>query len=61
MLISLLESNEVFKIGHTFYGDISVMENTYKIKIEAKNLVNIEKIYTMRTVGLSKMAKCFFE
>jgi hypothetical protein len=43
-LRTMLESPEILKLGHSFDGDVRVLNQTFGLEMEAQNLINVEKL-----------------
>lgn len=60
-LQKMLETPSILKIGHSFSGDVKMLNQTFHTQINPQNLVEIEKVLpTKRIKGLKTLMKEYF-
>jgi ribonuclease D len=58
----MLESPDIIKIGHSFSGDVRMLNQTYKVQISPQKLVGVEKMVKSKTTkGLKALIKEYFK
>ena len=58
----MLESPTIIKIGHSFSGDVRMLNQTFKTEIDPKNLVEVQKmIKSKSTRGLKFMVNEYLQ
>lgn len=61
-LQQMLETPAILKIGHSFDGDVRMLNQTFKTQIAPQSLVQVEKLVPgKRTMGLKTMVKEYFQ
>lgn len=57
-LTKMIESPGILKIGHSFDGDIRLLNQTFQIEMHAQNLVGVERIEEVKRIkGLKTLVK----
>ena len=61
-LQTMLESDSIVKVGHSFSGDIRMLNQTFKIEIKSHKLVEVQKLIKSKmTRGLKYMVNQYMQ